>query len=62
MTNILYIEDNDIIANGIKEYLEKENFYVDICLSIKEGIDKLKFNSYNLILLDIMLPDGSGID
>ena len=62
MTRILYIEDNEIIAEGIKSYLEHENFFVDICPLIREGIKMLDSNFYDLILLDIMLPDGNGID
>ena len=62
MVRILYVEDNELIANGIKQYLEHENFYVDICPSVKKALKMIKDNCYELILLDIILPDGNGID
>lgn len=62
MVKLLYVEDNEIIAKGIKEYLERENLLVDISYTIKETLDKRKINIYDLILLDIVLPDGNGLD
>lgn len=61
MVKILYIEDNQIIANGIKQYLENENLLVDISCSIRELYNK-DISIYDLILLDIVLPDGNGLE
>ena len=59
---ILYIEDNEIIAGEIKKYLKKENIYTDIATTIREAESLMSINLYSLILLDIMLPDGDGIE
>lgn len=59
---ILYIEDNEIIAGEIKKYLKKENIDTDIATTIREAESLMSINLYSLILLDIMLPDGDGIE
>lgn len=59
---ILYIEDNEIIAGEIKKYLKKENIDTDIATTIREAERLISNNVYSLILLDIMLPDGDGME
>ena len=53
---ILLIEDNSDIRNNIKEYLELENFKIDIAIDWEEWMDKALIKKYDLILLDLMLP------
>ena len=62
MEKILIVEDNELIATGIKDRLKDEGFLVDISNNIKEAMQLLTSNKYNLILLDIVLPDGNGIN
>ena len=62
MTKILYVEDNDIISSEIKKYLENENIDTLIAKTVLEAKKLVLANIYNLILLDIMLPDGDGIE
>lgn len=62
MTKILYVEDNDIISSEIKKYLENENIDIHIAKTVLEAKNLIFANIYNLILLDIMLPDGDGIE
>lgn len=60
MIRILVVEDEVKIADVIKAYLNKENYDVTIAYDGKNAIDKFDDNDYNLILLDLMLPDISG--
>lgn len=62
MSKILLIEDNEAIMKGLKYSLEQEKFEVDIAKDIRTSKDKLCSNEYNLIILDIMLPDGNGYE
>ncbi|MGS4344528.1 response regulator transcription factor [Myroides odoratus] len=59
---ILVIEDEKELRAIIQESLAKELYVVEIAANYKEGIDKLIGYDYDCILLDIMLPDGNGID
>jgi len=60
MKKILYIEDYEDTAEAVKTILSNE-FEVEIALSRKEGLKKAE-KHFDLILLDIMLPDMSGWD
>lgn len=62
MENILIVEDDNSIVLGLKYSLEQEGFNVGIANTLNEGREKLKEKSYNLVLLDINLPDGNGYE
>ncbi len=59
---ILIVEDDLDIASLEKDYLEIENFSVDIVNSGNDALKKLQEELYNLIILDVMLPDKSGYE
>ena len=61
MYNILLIEDNEYIIKGIKYLLEANNFKVTVASTLN-GAKTLIENKYDLIILDLMLPDGDGLD
>ncbi|MFL0252596.1 response regulator transcription factor [Clostridium neuense] len=62
MKKILIIEDEISIAELEKDYLELSNFDVDIETSGKSGLEYAKSRDYDLIVLDLMLPEISGFD
>jgi len=59
---ILIVEDDVFLRDGLCELLEKEGYLVNCAKTISEAKMLSKANTYNLIILDIMLPDGSGVD
>jgi DNA-binding response OmpR family regulator len=59
---ILIIEDEKKLATLIKNYLEKHSYSADIANDGAEGLEKLDVNHYDLILLDINLPDMLGFE
>ena len=59
---ILLIEDNLTIVKGLKYSLENNNFEFDYKTSISEAKKYLENKRVDLIILDIGLPDGNGID
>ncbi len=60
--NILLVEDNLGIQKGLSYSLTKNNYNVIVKSSIKDTKTYLEDNKPNLIILDIALPDGSGLD
>lgn len=62
MKKILYVEDNQDTAEAVKIILGDAGFEADIAFSGKAGIKKAISCKYDLILLDIMMPDMSGWD
>ncbi|HUR66289.1 MAG TPA: response regulator transcription factor [Chitinophagaceae bacterium] len=59
---LLIIEDEKELAAGIVAYLRQENYTCDLALGYKEALDKTESWNYDCIILDITLPDGSGLD
>ncbi len=59
---ILLIEDNDIILKGLKYSLEQENFEINIAKTIEKSEELLSEKIFDLVILDITLPDGNGFD
>ena len=59
---ILIIEDDEKIINFLKKGLQEESYIVDSSKNGDEGIYLASVNSYDLILLDIMLPIIDGIE
>ncbi len=59
--NILIVDDEELIRNVVKEYLEANNYNVMEAVDGKDAINKIKFNDYDLIILDIMMPNLDGV-
>ncbi len=60
MKKILIVEDDILIAEIERDYLEAERFEVTICQNGQEGLRLALENNYDLIILDVMLPGTSG--
>ena len=59
---ILLIEDDARLASMVAEYLGPSGFEVDTAGSLAAGRSKLASGSYDALVLDLMLPDGDGLD
>lgn len=59
--NILIVEDEEKIADIVRIYLEREGFRVSVADSGQKGLSILR-NGFDLIILDLMLPDIAGED
>lgn len=60
--DILLIDDDVELVAYLKESLERQNYYVSIALSAEQGLKIFYETKPDLILLDILLPDKSGIE
>jgi two-component system sensor histidine kinase/response regulator len=61
-SNILVIDDELGIREGCRRCLEPQGFAVETVATIQEGIHKIQECDFDLVLLDVMMPDGRGID
>ena len=62
MKQILIVEDEPNMRLGLKDNLEFEGYQVSIATDGKKGLDEISNKSYDLVLLDVMLPELSGFD
>lgn len=59
---ILLVEDESSVANFIRKGLTEEGYEVSLAFNGDQGIQMATNSSYDLIILDIMLPDKNGIE
>ncbi|WP_118951307.1 response regulator transcription factor [Taibaiella helva] len=59
---VLAVEDNKELASSIHDYLAGEGYICEVAYGFKDAREKLSLFSYDCILLDIMLPDGNGLE
>jgi len=59
---LLIIEDNVELSKNIQSYLAKEGSICETAFTYYQAIDKIIAFKYDVIILDLMLPDGNGLD
>ena len=59
---ILIVEDEPALRELIQRSLEKERYVIEVASDFDTALDKIEVYDYDCILLDIMLPGGSGLD
>ncbi|HEY9784785.1 MAG TPA: response regulator transcription factor [Candidatus Obscuribacterales bacterium] len=62
MAKVLVIEDEPDFSELIASYLKSEHYTVEVVDSGEEGLDRLKFYKYDVIILDWVLPGVSGVE
>lgn len=62
MDTILIIEDNHALAEGLTRALSTDQIQTESCATLKEANERLSERPYDLVLLDINLPDGNGFN
>lgn len=60
--NILLVEDIEVNVVVAKSLLEKLGYQIDVAMTGAQAIEKFEQNYYDLVFLDIQLPDMSGFD
>lgn len=60
--HILLVEDETIFAKAVKKHLERAKYKVDLAGDLADARESYKNNPPDLVLLDMRLPDGSGLD
>lgn len=59
---ILVVEDDQAIADAVKEGLEDESYAVDVAYDGGEGLRTALADEYDVIILDVMMPEMNGYD
>ena len=60
--NILVIDDDKIILDSLCEFLSLEGFQTSGAETVKSALAKLEEENYCLVLTDVNLPDGDGLE
>ncbi|HAA17660.1 MAG TPA: DNA-binding response regulator, partial [Cytophagales bacterium] len=59
---VLVVEDNPGLLTNVTTFLAQEGVVCEGVSTFEEGMEKVYAYEYDLLLLDIMLPDGNGLD
>ena len=59
---VLLVEDDAVMADGIRMMLESEGMVIDVAEHGEDGLEIGKLYDYDIIILDLMLPDMDGIE
>jgi DNA-binding response OmpR family regulator len=62
MNHVLVIDDDRVLVDLLREFLATEGFTVDAAYDYASGIARAVDEEHDLIVLDVMLPDGSGLE
>ena len=62
MNNILIIDDDKELCTLIKRSVLSEDIEADFCITGKEGLKQLKEKTYQLVILDVMMPGMDGFE
>ena len=62
MQKILLLEDDTALGNGIRLALQSPSVQITLCRTLTQAQNELVQNNYDLLILDINLPDGSGLE
>jgi DNA-binding response OmpR family regulator len=59
---LLVVEDEEDLVETIRPSLVREGYAVDVAIDATSATDRLRVNAYDLMVLDLSLPDGDGFD
>ena len=59
---ILIVEDEPALRELVQRSLEKERYVTEVAADFDSALEKIELYDYDCVLLDIMLPGGSGLD
>jgi DNA-binding response OmpR family regulator len=62
MNRILLVEDDLSLIEGLEFSLKKDGYQVDLARTVREALERFRSQSYDLLILDLGLPDGSGFE
>lgn len=62
MAKILIIEDDEELCHSVRDWLSRDKHAVEYVNTAREGLERMQHYVYDIVILDLSLPDGDGID
>lgn len=62
MTSILIIDDDQMLCNTLCRYIRHLGYEVDYALTLEDGLKAISSGTFDVIFLDVHLPDGKGLE
>ena len=62
MPRILLVEDNEMLLTGVMKILIQKGHTADVCQNGKEAIELVQKNDYDLVITDLLMPVGTGLE
>ncbi len=59
---ILVIDDDDVVLKSMRKVLKMEGYSVETSSSGKEGLEKIRNEKFDIVFLDLKMPEENGID
>jgi len=59
---ILIVDDDEMVRIAVSELLKPEGYEIDSVSSAKEALDKIEGEKYDLLVLDIIMPEMDGLE
>jgi len=62
MANVLIIDDDPLISNLLIKYINDMGHQATACETLSQGVETVLSKSFDLVFLDVVLPDGDGLE
>ena len=62
MSKILIIDDDKLLSNTLSRFIRRWEHNVTCALTIEDGLKEVSTGVFDVVFLDVHLPDGSGLD
>lgn len=62
MPSVLVVDDQDQVRQLLREILEQAGYEVEEARDGKEGLDRYRIRSTDLVIMDILMPDQDGVE
>lgn len=62
MNKVLLVEDDLSLIDGLEFSLQKNGFYIEVARTVKEALASFENDNFDLCILDLTLPDGTGFE
>lgn len=62
MSSVLVVDDQDQVRQLIRETLEHAGYEVEEARDVKEGLERYRAKSVDLVIMDILMPDQDGLE